>query len=363
MSAFSFDTIFTLDARTNVLLEVTTDRFGLSSAQVYETIQGSFHTLKRGLYEKGIDYTKLKAALVPSTTREEWAYLFDWQKSKCALYGREAVHSMLPLLNPQGTHSLLCGDWLCPEGFAKWVEVSQFLEISPELEHAANDGASLFLIYVNNLPSATARNIKDKLHSCDSYLGALNLTRPSPLKARIARHLVRAFIKHREFILQAHEDDRPFSENINNSLFDFESFGMINRSVPSWLYGPFLSFKIESPPILGERDVEFALNAISDTPIKLSECRIQLEESKYQYLLAEKTDSLKRAGMSKLSMEEVVLRIRSKLESNYIYSLSRSNDGQVLKFNVILELSPGIKSLISLEYIPAPKDIRVITFY
>jgi hypothetical protein len=67
--------------------------------------------------------------------------------------------------------------------------------------------------------------------------------------------------------------------------------------------------------------------------------------------------------MSNLSAAEVALHIRSKLESNYIYNLARSNSGQVLKFNVILELSPGIRSLISLEYIPASKEIRVITFY
>ena len=124
MTSFSFDTIFTLDARTNILLEVTTDYFGLNPKQVFRSIQQSFVELKSALDQKGIDYSDLKGALVPSTTREEWAFLFDWERSEHSAYGREAMHSLLPLLNRKGTHSVLCGDWVLRERFSTWAAES-----------------------------------------------------------------------------------------------------------------------------------------------------------------------------------------------------------------------------------------------
>ena len=363
MTSFKFDTIFTLDARTNIFLEVMTDHLELNPKQVFQSIQHSFLELKSALHEKGIDYPNLKGALVPSTTREEWAFLFVWEMSEHSLYGREAMHSLLPLLNPQGTHSILCGDWVLPERFSAWAEASPAPAIPSHLERPAGDGATLFFIYVNNLPTASAQLIANQLHSCGSYLGALNLSSASALKAGLARQLVRAFIKHRGYVVQPHEDDRAVDEDTNLSLFDFDAFGLKNRSIPGLLYGLFLSFKIESPPMPGERDEEFALNAISDSPVELSECTVELTESKFQYLLEQKADSLKRAGLSDLTAVEIVSRIQSKLESNYIYDLARSNDGQVLKFNVILELSASVRSLVSLEYSPATHGMRVITFY
>ena len=185
----------------------------------------------------------------------------------------------------------------------------------------------------------------------------------APVEAALARQLVRAFIKHRRLVLQGHEDDLPVTEDSNCSLFDFKSFGLINRSIPNSLYDIFLSYKIESPPLGSERDLEFSLNATTEAPVHLSECAFELEESKYRYLLEKKGESLKRAGLSGLRMDEVSDRIRDKVNSNYIYNLSRSRDGGVLKFNIILELDPGIRSLCSLHYAPDAPKLRVITFY
>lgn len=363
MTSLQFDTIFTLDARTNILLEVMTDHLGLNSKQVFQSIQESFAQLKAVLHQKGIDYAKLKGALVPSTTREEWGFFFDWELSSHSAYGREAMHTLLPLLNPKSTHSVLCGDWVLKDRFSKWALASPRPELSPILDRPAGDGATLFFIYLNNLSSNSAKHIAEQLNSCASYLGAANFSSASVLKAGLARQLVRAFVKHRRYVIQAHEDDLPAEENSNLSLYDFEKYGLKNRSIPSWLYGQFLSYKIESPPISGERDTEFALNALSDSPVPLSECNIELAESKFAHLLDKKGGSIKRAGLAGLSSAKVVGRIMSRLESNYVYNMSRSDDGRVLKFNVVLELTRSVRSLVALEYIPDQRRIRVITFY
>ena len=216
---------------------------------------------------------------------------------------------------------------------------------------------------MNNLSTSAAERVAEGLSQYPLYLGALDVTNSSLLKAALARQLVRAFIKHRRLVLQGHEDDLPVTEDSNCSLFDFKSFGLINRSIPDSLYDIFLSYKIESPPLASEHDLAFSLNATTEAPVPLSECAFELEESKYRYLLEKKGESLKRAGLSGLRMDEVSDRIRDKVNSNYIYNLSRSRDGRVLKFNIILELDPGIRSLCSLHYAPDAPKLRVITFY
>ncbi len=45
MKSLEFETIFTIDARTNVYLEVMADHFGLSERQVRSAIQQSFQVL------------------------------------------------------------------------------------------------------------------------------------------------------------------------------------------------------------------------------------------------------------------------------------------------------------------------------
>lgn len=109
----SFDTIFTLEARSNVLLEVITDHFNLSDQHVFNEIQGLFRWLRTLLASKGIEYSKLKGALVPNTgRRHERAFVFDWSKATSGAYGPEAVHAILPVLDAHSTQSVLCGDWL-----------------------------------------------------------------------------------------------------------------------------------------------------------------------------------------------------------------------------------------------------------
>jgi hypothetical protein len=112
-SSYPFDTIYTLEARSNAYLPVMKDHLDLSDRQVFNLIQGLFHHLCTLLASKGIEYSKLKGALVPNTGhRHERAFVFDWSKETSGLYGREAVHAILPVLDASSTHSVLCGDWL-----------------------------------------------------------------------------------------------------------------------------------------------------------------------------------------------------------------------------------------------------------
>src|SRR5260370_41035507 len=96
-SPHTFDTIFTLEARSNVLLDVMRDHLNLNDQHVFNLIQGLFRRLRTLLASKDIEYSRLKPALVPNTgRRHERAFVFDWSKATSSFYGGEAVHPILP---------------------------------------------------------------------------------------------------------------------------------------------------------------------------------------------------------------------------------------------------------------------------
>jgi hypothetical protein len=185
-----------------------------------------------------------------------------------------------------------------------------------------------------------------------------------PVKACFSMTLVRAFIKHRNIILQEHEDDRDDEENVNLKGYDFEKFGYIIRSVPGLLYGLFLSYKIECPVFPGiERDGMFSLNAVCDQPAALHQLQVQIEDKKLEYLETKKTGSMKLADFLGLSAVEIAQKIKEKIMSNYIYSLARSKNGETIKFNIIIENGTIARTQCSLEYKPSEGLLRLITLY
>ena len=129
------------------------------------------------------------------------------------------------------------------------------------------------------------------------------------------------------------------------------------------LYGVFLSYKIERPVFERERDTKFSLNAMTPNPVGLDDFEVILEDRKLEYLKREKLGSLKQAGLVDLNAGEIAWQIRAKFASNYIYNLSRSTNGERLKFNIILEFSGGVRKLCALEYDRPKKVLKVITFY
>ena len=363
-SPYAFDTIFTLEARSNVLLAVMKDYFDLRDQHVFNEIQGLFRHLRTLLASKGIEYSKLKGALVPNTgSRHERAFVFDWSKARSGVYGPEAVHAILPDLDARSTHSVLCGDWLHKADFGEMLRASPSASTDSEMVWRGGHGDTLYFVYLNNLTSAATSKVHDRLLGSPWYLGFLDLDSASPIKACLSLMLVRAFIKHESIIIAGHEDDRDDRENVNLSLFDFDSFGLSVRSVPLMLYGVFLSYKIERPVFERERDTKFSLNAMTPNPVGLDDFEVILEDRKLEYLKREKLGSLKQAGLVDLNAGEIAWQIRAKFASNYIYNLSRSTNGETLKFNIILEFSGGVRKLCALEYDTPTKVLKVITFY
>jgi hypothetical protein len=158
-SSYRFDTIFTLEARSNVVLDVIADYFNLSDQRVFDEIQSMFRQLQTLLASKGVEYSKLQGALVPNTgRRHERAFVFDWSKATSGFYGAEAVHAILPVLDARSTHSVLCGDWLPKADFAEMLSASPSASTERQMVQRGGRGDTLLVVYLNNLsPAATSR--------------------------------------------------------------------------------------------------------------------------------------------------------------------------------------------------------------
>lgn len=358
------NTIFTIDARDHVFLEVMTDGSGLDSTQVYEEIQGMFSKLITILDEKKIKYENLKHALIPQVKRKEIGFVFDTNLIESAFYGYQVFEELIPLLDLRSTNSILCGDLIGEERFRDLIRDLFFKNINAHKNINYVHHGLFYIVYINNLSEEQFSKIHEGLVSFEGYVGFFNLTYSSPLKSIISSGLVRAFLKSKKIIINATED----SEDINMTSYPFEKFGYRIVGVDDILYGIFLSYKIEREVFYGnDRDTLFSLNAISSNVFDIYKFELEIEESKLGYLLKEKADNMNRAGLSILSKSEFEAILKDKLNRNYIYNLTYRSDFQILKFNIIVEIlmndNRPMKLLVALEYKFIEKKLRIITMF
>jgi hypothetical protein len=367
MASYQFQTIHTLEARSNTLLEGTQQHFNLSDPQVFHMIQGLLQPTIEILASKGIVYEELRRVLVPSRDRHDRALVFNYSKFDTGMYGRDVVHKLLPQLRPNSSHSLLFGDWLHGERsdrqFGKWLEGSPGALGTVNLEWAHERYSPYYFAYLNNLTAADAFRLDQSFKTHPAYIGSLDLDFDSPVKTYLSTCLIRDFIKHRKVIIKGHEDDRAPAEDHNLLFFDFDQFGLTVRSLPLMYYGVLLSYKIERQYVPQDGDRRFSLNALTPAPRMIDDFDVQLDEARWKYLLEQKGGSLRRAGLAGLDATGIASRIREKVDDSYIYRLSRATDGNTLKFNVMIEPMPRVRIESALEYLPDRGVLRVITLY
>src|SRR5579862_6738371 len=65
MNSFSFQTIHTLEARSNMLLEVPQQHLKLTDPEVFQMIQGLLKSTVEILVGKGVVYEELRGVVVP----------------------------------------------------------------------------------------------------------------------------------------------------------------------------------------------------------------------------------------------------------------------------------------------------------
>jgi len=351
------------------MLEVVRKHFNVPPERMHKEIQALRHSVEEALARKGIIYDQLKTALIPDIKRREIAMVFDSKSISKGWYGYDVFKRIIPIFDRKSNHSVLAGDYIGNNENQSMLFTAMndavILRQDVDFEHSTQ----FFIVYINNLTEAMVRRFDEDLTSYKAYVGYADTTYSSVFKFLISTMLVNVCVKHGNIIIQGHEDDRDMDEDVNMSGYPFEENGYVCRSIPSYLEGTLLSYKIERPVIEGfEEDLEFSLNAISASPLPFTDFKVEVEEAKLAYLKREKAGSMTRAGLENVSNVELAARIKEKVLDSYIYNLAFDAEHNVQKFNIIIELPSvdGVRParlLAALEYQAENKVLRLITMY
>lgn len=362
------ETIFTLDARDNIYLDVVKNMFNLDESRIYTEINSVFDDCVSILNKKQITYQDLKSALIPSD-KNEIAFVFDSLQIKNAWYGLPVMSAILPLLDKNSSNSVLVGDYIGENHMAGRLHATFFENIKSVRKIDYQHHSQFYIVYINNLSDKMVETLNHGLKPFKPYVGYFDLTYSSFIKTYISTILVRLFIKNKMTIIQRHEDDRSNDENINISGYPFEENGYTCKSIQSIYYSLFLSYKIERQVFDGfQSDTTFSINAITDNVFDITDFKLLVEEKKLPYLLKEKADNMERAGIANLTIKEIELLIKEKISSNYIYNLTFLKAHKTLKFNILIETTrtdsnKPFKLTVGLEYKPTEKTLRLITMF
>lgn len=360
--------IHTLNARGNVMLPVLREHFSWTDARTFREIRRFHSDLLDILNTKGIDYNLLRTALTPQQTKQEVAFLFDEERcDNVVVPGVECADALFKLLDINTTHSILGGDLIDDKDEIARKLLSETAVVAKDLN--VRHPCFCYVLYVNNLSRNTVNTIHDGLKAHGAYLGYVPCTYASLAKTLISMSLVNLAIKHKNFVILEHEDDRPNTEDYNLHLHDYTALGLNLKSIQSSYFSTFLAYKIERMFLEeSDDDLEIALRSMSNEAAPLADFTVLIEEAKFsKYLRTEKLGKLERAGVAELTKAELEEAIRRKLRSNYLYNMEWIDERthQLSKFNIMLEF-PRVggfpeRLLVSLEYKPAEKVLRLLT--
>ncbi|MGP8024542.1 MAG: hypothetical protein ACLQG5_08870 [Methanobacterium sp.] len=361
--------IYTIEARGNVMLEVMESYFDLNSKQMLNEISEALCILYDILKSKNIRYKDLKPTLIPNINKKEVLIVFNTNEIETNFYGSFIFSFILKILDKNSKNSFLSGDYIGKK--ENQLYLKNILTEHIELNHQFLYSGQYYMIYINNVSDNLFQKLNDNLNTIKGFVGVIDLTYSSLLKEYLSFILIPSFIKIGNIILLQHEDDCDPKENWNTLGYPFEENSFIVKSVPSYLYGVFLTYKIERIVSGADiADIKFSINSIDSNIKKLNNLKINIEDKKLQYLKANKTNSLKRIGLldtTSINLEKI---IKAKIKNNYIFNLDYLEEHDTYKFNLMLEFlskyNGGIKSfkvLVGLEYNANKEELRLLTMY
>lgn len=365
--------IFTLNAKDNIIFPIMKSTFKLSEVAMYRNIEMMYEELLARLRKKGVAYESLKGALIPNQDKDkfETCFVFDSFKIKDNYYGRQIFSKLIPLMDKKSTYSILCGDYIdtskknnSQQTLDKWLRKVLTVVNTTDFKHSSQ----YYLVYFNRLTRGQRQVFIDGLSNEEWFVGYTDVTHQSGFKSYISRILAHSYVKQGRNIIASHPADCLDAENINMRDYPFEEnqFNFISINEESYL--PFLSYKIESV-LLDKEDVMFSLNALSPKVVRLNRIKVIVESNKWNdYLFKDenpKREIMHALGYSIKEKRRFQREIKKKIASNYIYNLEIDRTHNILKFNVCTEHKTihnrYRRTMVSLEYIPKRRRLRLIT--
>ena len=351
------------------MLEVMADYFKLNHIQVFNEIKTMFRQMKATLKGKCIEYSDLKTCLTPNQDRKEIVFVFDTMQIDSGWYCYEVFSRLIPLFDRRSSHSVLDGDFIDHNISQETLYKEFSSEVNLQKSCTYKHSSQFYFVYIHNISNAIFDRFNEGMSDYEPYIGYIDVTYSSYMKIYVSTILCNTFIKHKNIIIQGHEEDRDDTGNVNMSGYPFEENGYTCLSISDPSFGVFLSYKIERPVFGGfERDTDFAINAVSRNVLAIDEFKVQVDDSKLEYLRKKKVGSLKRSGLTQFTRPELEQLIRDRIRSSYIYNMTHNDEHQTTKFNILLEKKDKetgkiVKLLLSLEYIYSTKTLRLITMF
>ena len=359
--------IFTIDAKGNILFSLMQEYFGLGSADMNREIALQHDKLLRLLKDKGIEYQQLKNALIPNKDRKEALLVFDSSKINNSFYGGVVMNQVLKCLEGLTTHSVLVGDFI-DKYHDPTFSLLNIMRCHIKLPLHTRYCCELFLVYINNLSENQYAHVESFFKNLEYFVGCVDMTYTSVLKDYCSYILGTSFIKYNNIVISMHEDDRDEHEDVNIKGYPFEEHGYKVRSLPEYLFGVFLNYKIESN-ITGAdvSDVGISIQSISHEYTGLDNFRVYVDERKLNYLKEDKPGTLKKIGGLDITREQLENIIMSHIKYSYIFNLEYLLEYDISKFNVIFEVKDKVgephKVLVALEFMYSEKKLRLLTLF
>lgn len=359
--------IHMLNARNNIIMTVINKvNKGLN---IFEEINNEFTIFLDMLENKGIEYSKLSRALIPSRDEDKYEYAFVFNSTyfndKTMFYGEKIMNKILSIINKESTQSILAGDYIKIQGVNENSLRNLFLEkieYINKCDYLHNN--EYYIVYINNITKKQLNDMIGDLKNESYFVGVMNLKYTSGIKQYLSYILCQICIKYKNKVILPHFIDRDDKENYKEQGYAYKENGFDIISINQMYYELFLAYKIPNG-IKDEEDLKFSYNLLTYITPKYEKIKVIIDERKLKYLMTKKTDDMKTLGLLNVTKEELEKKILINIYNNYIYNIEKNEFGD-LKFNVLIELfenSERKNALISLKYIPEKNELKLITMY
>jgi len=358
--------ILTLNARDTVLFDLAMESEGLSYAVLGADTRSLHQRTIDLLKSKDIEYASLRSALVPQTTADDVALVFDTGAIESGSYGADVAGHLLPLFDRRWRGSILVGDLIHDDQDVAFDLLESAMRLARSVE--VRDSSQLYAVYLSNLSDTQRETLLAGLSTCPAFVGHIPAMCESRAKDWLSATLVNQSVKHDSVFIGPHEDDIEEASDRNLGSWPLDKFDYRSVSLPQTLcFHPFLSYKIERAvhPAF-ESDTLHGLATISDDPRPLGDFAVVVDPRKVEYLRTKRVGTLDLAGLTEATASDLERLIAAKISQNYVYELDYRVEYDVSKFDIVVEVdAPGrahpVRVVVGLQYDPHVHELRMIT--
>ncbi|MCC8907761.1 hypothetical protein [Curtobacterium sp. GD1] len=356
--------IHAINARDSGLLNFLYEESGADPSRFQKLVTGELTRLTELLATRGINYSTLKPALVPSRKGRQIVLLYDWLEHK-GNYAVAFMNLWMPLVTTTSKFTTKSGDLL---GLPRIVSEFEHVVVKARRETFRWD--TLYAVYFNNLSSSEVETMHAALSSETRYKGYIDVTFGGEARDFMADTLTFGKIFFNGNVILSHGADDPFVGEEDPLGFPYDEFGFRLTTVIDWYFYPFLDYKIESYSSDGSaEDSILSLAAATGEHVDTQLVPVHVNPDKLdKYLLREKDKLalMTSIGLQEVSPGELAEIITDHLQSNYIYDMRLASDGTPL-FAVCAEFENRdgnlTKRLLALKLDRDAGSISLVTMY